>query len=124
MNESHLLIQDEHRTRMTNVMTDIRALRDLLTGSADHDGNSREMQRLQFDVHRYESVIPVYLTRMKDAEKANQKLLREQRESAASIEHLRDWLDRAKRLVCSMETPESIKRKGTFREQESNEKGL
>jgi hypothetical protein len=30
------------------------------------------MQRLQFDVQRYENVIPVYLARIKDAEKANQ----------------------------------------------------
>jgi murein L,D-transpeptidase YcbB/YkuD len=72
MNESHLLIQDEHRTRMTNVMTDIRALRDSLACSTDHEGGSRDMQRLQFDVHRYENVIPVYLARIKDAEKANQ----------------------------------------------------
>jgi hypothetical protein len=123
MNESHLLIQDEHRTRMTNVMTDIRALRDSLTCSADHDGGSQEMQRLQFDMHRYENVISVYLARINDAEKANQRLLREQRESAASIEHLRDRLDRAERLVCSMGTPKSIKRKRAFREQDNNEKG-
>jgi hypothetical protein len=123
MNESHLLIQDEHRTRMTNVMTDIRALRDSLASSADHEGGSREMQRLQFDVHRYENVIPLYLARIKDAEKANQRLLREQRESAASIEHLKDRLNRAERLVCSMGTPKYIKRKGAFREQMDNEKG-
>ncbi len=55
---------------MTNVMTDIRALRDSLVCSTDHEGGSREMQKLQFDVHRYENVIPVYLARIKDAEKA------------------------------------------------------
>jgi hypothetical protein len=123
MNESHLLIQDEHKTRMTNVMTDIRALRNSLASSADLEGGSRKMQRLQFDVQRYENVIPVYLARIKDAEKANQKLLKEQRESAASIEHLKDRLDRAERLVCSMGTPDSIKRNRAFREQENSEKG-
>jgi hypothetical protein len=81
------------------------------------------MQRLQFNVQRYANVIPVYLARIKDAEKANQKLLSEQRESAASIEHLKDKLDKAERFVCSMGTPESIKRKRAFREQEDNEKG-
>jgi hypothetical protein len=53
MNESRLQIQDEHKTRMTNAMADIRALQDSLTGSPDRGGSSREMQSLQFDVHRY-----------------------------------------------------------------------
>ncbi len=68
-------------------------------------------------------MIPVYLSRIKDAEKANQKLLREQKESAANIERLRNRLDKAERLICSMGTPESVNMKGTFRDQGRNEKG-
>ncbi len=64
-------------------MTDIRALQDSITVSADHSfsGNSQEMQRLKFEVSQYANVIPIYRARIKDTGDANQKLLEESKNS-------------------------------------------
>jgi hypothetical protein len=43
MNKSFISIRDEHQTRMKNVMTDIRALKDSMVSSAEHSTNSPEM---------------------------------------------------------------------------------
>ncbi len=77
MNNSYLQIQEEHKTRVKNVMVDIKALKESITVPADHTANSWEMQQLKFEVAQYESVIPIYLARIKDTEDSNQKLLEE-----------------------------------------------
>jgi hypothetical protein len=121
MNSSYLQIQDEHKTRMKNVMADINALKESITVPADHCANSRETQRLKFEVTQYESVIPFYLARIEDSEDSNQRLLEEKRESTREIGHLRDRLNKAERLVFSMGTPESIRKRDTSGAQERKE---
>jgi hypothetical protein len=123
MNNSYLQIQDDNKTRMKNVMTDIRALKESMAVSADHNVNSREMQQLRFEVAQYESVIPVYRARIKDTKDANQKLLDEMHEFARNIEHLKDRLNKAECLVFSMGTPESVRKIGTSGRQEHEEEG-
>jgi hypothetical protein len=66
-------------------------------------------------------VIPIYLARIKDTEDSNQKLLKKKRESTRHIEHLRDKLNEAERLVFSMGIPESIRKGGTSSRQERRE---
>jgi hypothetical protein len=60
MNRSFEEIRDEQRTRMRNVMADIRELNDSMVAFAEHSTNSAEMQRLRFQVERYEQILPVY----------------------------------------------------------------
>jgi hypothetical protein len=71
----------------------------------------------------YESVIPIYLAKIKDAEDSNQKLLDEKREVTRDIGHLRNRLNRAESLVFSMGTPESIRKRGTSTGQERRREG-
>ena len=58
MNESFDELRDEYNTRMKNVMADIRALNDSMIASAEHNTNSNEMQRLRFQVERYDQIFP------------------------------------------------------------------
>ncbi len=97
-NNSYLQIQHEHKARMKDVMADIKALKESMAVPTDHGSNSREMQRLKYEVAQYESVIPIYLAKIKDAEDSNQKLLDEKRESTRDIGHLRNRLNRAESL--------------------------
>jgi hypothetical protein len=113
MNINYLQIQDDHKARMRDVMADIKALKESIAVPADHGSNSREMQQMKFEVAQYESVIPIYLARIKDTEGSNQKLHEEKLESARHIENMRDRLNKAERLVFSMGTPESIRKRGT-----------
>jgi hypothetical protein len=122
INNSYLQIQHDHKARMKDVMADIKALKESMTVPTDHGSNSREMQRLKFEVAQYESVIPIYLARIKDTEDSNQKLLQENRESTRDIGHLRNRLNRAESLVCTMGTPESIRKRGTSNGQERGRK--
>jgi hypothetical protein len=110
INNSYLQIQHDHKARMRDVMADIKAFKESIAVPADHGFSSREMQRLKFEVAQYESVIPIYLAKIKDAEDSNQKLLDEKRESTKDIGHLRNRLNRAENLVFSMGTPESIRK--------------
>jgi hypothetical protein len=123
INNSYLQIQHDHKARMRDVMADIKALKESIAEHADHGFISREMQQLKFEVAQYESVIPIYLAKIKDAEESNQKLLDEKRESTRDIGHLRDRLNRAESLVFSMGTPESIRKRGTSNRQERRKEG-
>jgi len=116
INNSYLQTQRDHRARMKDVMADIESLKESMSVPAEHGSNSREMQRLKFEVTQYESVIPIYLARIKDAEDSNQKLLFEQIESTRNNRLLKNRLDRAESLVFKMGTPESIKKRGTYNE--------
>jgi hypothetical protein len=118
INNSYLQIQYDHKARMKDVMADIKALKESIAVPTDHGSNSREMQRLKFEVAQYESVISIYLAKIKDAEDSNQKLLDEKRESTRDIGHLRNRLNGAESLVFSMGTPESIRKRGTSNGQE------
>ncbi len=68
-------------------------------------------------------MIPIYLVKIKDAEDSNQKLLQENREFTRDIGHLRNRLNRAESLVCSMGTPESIRKRDTSNGQERRREG-
>ncbi len=117
MNNNYLLIQDEHKTRIRNVVMDIRALKESITVSAEHNVNSREMQQLRFELAQYESVIPIYRSRIKYAEDLKKKLFEEKQEFTRNIEHLKSRLNKAESLVLSMGTPEAIRSRGTSRRQ-------
>jgi hypothetical protein len=123
MNNSYLMIRQEHQTRMKNVMTEIRALKDSMTSSAEYNTNSQEMQQLRFQVAQYENVLPVYQSRIKDteAEDLNKRLWKEKHEFTRSIENLKDRLNKAELLVFNMGTPEAIRRRGTSRRQADKE---
>jgi hypothetical protein len=123
MNNSYLMIHDEHQTKMKNVMTDIRALKDSITSSAEHNNNSREMQQLMFEVAQYENVLPIYRARIKDTEYLNKKLCEEKQEFTRNIEQLKGRLNKAESLVFSLGTPEAFRRRKTSNEQADNEEG-
>jgi hypothetical protein len=61
-------IKAGHTARMKAVMADIRTLKDSMTSSSELDQNSQEMKRLKFQVTQYESILPVYQSRLKDTE--------------------------------------------------------
>jgi hypothetical protein len=71
MNRSFIEIREEHQTRMRNVITDIRVLKDSMVSSAEDSTNSNEMQQLRFQVERYEQIIPVYQAQIKDTQELN-----------------------------------------------------
>jgi hypothetical protein len=45
-----------------------------MTSSAEHDVSTKEMQQLRYQVAQYESVLPVYQSRLRDTEELNRKL--------------------------------------------------
>ncbi len=73
MNRSFEEMRHEQHTRMKNVMADIRAFNESMKSSAEHGMKSCEMQRLRFQVDRYEQVIPVCQAQIKDLKEQNQK---------------------------------------------------
>jgi hypothetical protein len=100
-----------HTARMQAVMADIRALKDSVISTSDLDQNSPEMKRLRFQVTQYESIIPVYQSRLQDTEDLNRKLDCEKTELTQNIERLKQKLNRAESLVFSMGTPEAIRQR-------------
>jgi hypothetical protein len=62
-----------HTARMQAVMSDIRPLRNSMASASELDQNSQEMKRLRFQVAQYENILPVYQSRLKDAEDLNRK---------------------------------------------------
>jgi uncharacterized phage infection (PIP) family protein YhgE len=110
---SQAQIRAGHSARMKAVvMADVLALKNSMTASSERDQNSHEMQRLKFQVAQYESILPVYQSRLKDTEELNKKLDDERTELAKNIERLKEKLDRAESLVFSMGTPEAIRQRG------------
>jgi hypothetical protein len=67
-------IKTGHTARMQAVMADIRTLKNSMASSSELDQNSQEMKRLRFQVTQYESILPVYQSRLKDTEDLNRKL--------------------------------------------------
>jgi chromosome segregation ATPase len=101
-----------HTARMQAVMADIRTLKNSVASTSELDQNSPEMKRLRFQVTQYESILPVYQSRLKDTEDLNRKLVDEKSELNQNIERLKQKLDKAESLVFSMGTPEAIKQRG------------
>jgi hypothetical protein len=121
MNNSYLSIRDEHQTRMKNVMTEIRALKDSMTSSAEHSTNSQEIQQLRYQAAQYESVFLIYQSRIKDTEDLNKKLREEKHEFTMDIEYLKDRLNKAESLVFRLGTPEAFRRRETSKKQADQE---
>ena len=110
---SQKAIRNGHQARMKGVMADILALKNSINFySADHDKNNDEMQQLKYQVAQYESILPVYQSRLEDTEELNQRLGHEKTELAKNIRHLKEKLDRAQSLVFSMGTSEAIRQRG------------
>jgi hypothetical protein len=82
-----------------------------VVSTSDLDQNSPEMKRLRFQVTQYESIIPVYQSRLQDTEDLNRKLDCEKNELTQNIERLKQKLNRAESLVFSMGTPEAIRQR-------------
>ncbi len=93
-----------HTARMQAVMADIRALKDSVASKSELDQNSPEMKRLRFQVTQYESIIPVYQSRLQDTEDLNRKLDCEKTKFTQNIQRLKQKLNRAESLVFSMGT--------------------
>jgi hypothetical protein len=122
MKKSFTEMRDEQHTRMRNVMADIRALNDSMVASAEHSTNSSEMQRLRFQVERYEQVIPVYQAQITDTQERNKKFWADLLGERSYIEQLKIRLDRAEALAISLGTPKPNKRSRTD-EQEHKDDG-
>jgi hypothetical protein len=67
-------IRAGHAARMKAVMSDIRILKGAISSSSELDQDSQEMKQLRFQVTQYESILPVYQSRLKDTEELNRKL--------------------------------------------------
>ncbi len=100
-----------HTARMQAVMTDIRTLKNSMASASELDQSSQEMKRLRFQVTQYDSILPVYQSRLKDTEDLNRKLDDEKTELNKNIERLKQKLDKAESLVFSMGTPEAIRQR-------------
>ena len=122
MNRSFEEKRDDQRTRMRNVMTDIRALNDSMVASAEHSTNSAEMQRLRFQVERYEQILPVYEAQISDTRERNKKLWADLLGERGYIDQLKIRLDKAEALVISLGTANPGKRSRTD-EQEHKDDG-
>ncbi len=101
-----------HTARMQAVMADIHTLKNSVASTSELDQNSPEMKQLRFQVTQYESILPVYQSRLNDTEDLNRKLDDEKTELNQNIERLKQKLDKAESLVFSMGTPEAIKQRG------------
>ena len=113
MNRSFDELREDRNTRMKNVMADIRALNASMVASAEHSTNSNEMQRLRFQVDRYEQVIPVCQVQIKDLKEQNQKLRTDLLAEKYRNEQLKIRLDKAEALVVVMGTSTPVKRRRT-----------
>jgi hypothetical protein len=100
-----------HTARMQAVMADIRTLRNSMASASELGQNSQETKRLRFQVAQYESILPVYQSRLKNTENLNRKLDDEKAELNKNIGRLKQKLDKAESLVFSMGTPEAIRQR-------------
>ncbi len=56
---------------MEAVIADIVAFKNTMITSSEQSRDSQEMQQLKFQVSQYESILPVYQSRLKDTEDLN-----------------------------------------------------
>ncbi len=122
MNKNFTELREEHNTRMKNVMADIRELNASMVASAEHGSISNEMQRLRFQVERYDQIFPVYQAQIKDMKELNQKLKADLLGEKHRNDHLKIRLDKSEALVISLGTSGSVKRRRTA-EQEHKDDG-
>ncbi len=113
MNKSFEEIRNDHRTRMRDVMADIRALNDSMVASAEHSTSSAEMQRLRFQVGRYEQIIPLCQGQLEDVKERNKKLWAELLGERAYIDQMKIRLDKAEALAISLGTTKPSKKSRT-----------
>ncbi len=74
MNKTFEQLREEHNNRMRNVMKDIRELNASMVVSAEHGSVSSEMQRLRFQVERYEQILPLIQAQFNDTQEKNKRL--------------------------------------------------
>jgi hypothetical protein len=113
MNKSFTELREEHHTRMKNVMSDIRTLNDSMVASAEHSTNSSEMQRLRFQVERYDQIFPICQAQIKDMKQLNKRLRADLLEERHRNEQMKIGLDKAEALAISLGTPKPSKRRRT-----------
>ncbi len=81
-----------HTARMQAVMEDIRTLKNSVSSSSELDQNSQEMKRLRFQVAQYENILPVYQSRLKDAEDLNRRRMTRKQNWARTLNgSSRNW---------------------------------
>jgi hypothetical protein len=83
------------QTRMKNVMKDIREINASMVVSAEHGSVSGEMQRLRFQVERYEQILPLIQAQFNDTQEKNKRLWDELLGERNYIKKLKVRLERA-----------------------------
>ncbi len=111
MNKSFTELREEHHTRMKNVMSDIRVLNDSMIASAEH--STSEMQRLRFQVERYDQIFPIFQAQVKDMEQLNKRLRADLLEEKYRNEQMKIRLDKAEALAISLGASNPSKRRRT-----------
>ncbi len=122
MNKNFDELQEEHNTRMKNVMADIRKLNASMAVSAGHGSGPREMQRLRFQVERYDRIFPVYQAQIKDMKEQNKKLRADLLGEKHRSDQLTIRLEKSEALVITLGISSSVKRRRTV-EQEHKDDG-
>jgi hypothetical protein len=113
MNKSFKEIRDDQRTRMRNVMADIRALNDFMVASAEHSTRSNVMQQFRVQVDRYDQIFPIRQAQIKDMEQLNKKLRADLLEEKHRDERMKIRLDKAEALAISLGTTKPSKKSRT-----------
>ncbi len=106
-----------HKVRMELGLDEFTSFRNSITASAEQNVGTKELQQLKFQVEQYENVLPVYVSRLKDNEEQNKRLLEEKIDLNKDIEQMRERLNKAEAVIFSLGTPESIKQRAPFTEQ-------
>ena len=122
MNRSYEEMKNEQQTRMSNVMADIRALKDSMVSSAEHRMSSGEIQRLRFQVERYDQIFPIHQAQINDMNQLNKRLRADLLEEKHRNERMKIRLDKAEALAISLGTPKPSRRNRTD-EQEHEDDG-
>ena len=104
MNSSFEQFRVDHHVRMKSVMKDIREINASMVVSAENGSVSGEMQRLRFQVERYEQILPLIQAQLRDAQEKSKRLLNDLLEERAVIKRLNSRVERAEALALKLGT--------------------
>ncbi len=117
MNARQERYRQAHKVRMERVLDEFKLVKDSIISSAEQNLGINEVQQLRFQVEQYESVLPVYVSKLKDIEEQNKRLMEEKCDLGKDIDQMRERLSTAEAVVFSLRTPKSIKQRAPINEQ-------
>jgi hypothetical protein len=102
---------------MERVLDEFKLFKDSVISSTEQNLGINEVQQLRFQVEQYERVFPIYVSKLKDFEDQNKRLVDEKQALCKDIEQMKERLSNAEAVVFSFGTPEAIRQRAPAIEQ-------